>query len=112
MNKRTLPSQFLYRFVETIASELDQDNLSVVLEKAGLPSDRSDPVRWGSLSGKTAAEGLCRVAKRHAHVLQTRCARYLDACGKQSLEAPAGRHIPGFESAIQAVTRTARECAP
>lgn len=63
MNNRTLSSQFLYRFVETIVSELGQDNLSVVLEKAGLPSDWSDPGRWGSLSGRAAAEAYAGLQK-------------------------------------------------
>jgi predicted hydrocarbon binding protein len=56
MNERTLSSNFLHQFVRTTAKELGQESLSSVLEKAGLPSDWSDPVRLGPLSGKAAAE--------------------------------------------------------
>jgi predicted hydrocarbon binding protein len=56
MSSRTLSSRLLHHFVETIASELGQENLSTVLEKAGLPPGRFDPAQWGSLNGTTAAE--------------------------------------------------------
>jgi hypothetical protein len=48
MSSRTLSSRLLHHFVETIASELGQENLSTVLEKAGLPPGRFDPAQWGS----------------------------------------------------------------
>jgi predicted hydrocarbon binding protein len=63
MRDRTLSSHFLHRFVKTIASELEQENLSIVLEKAGLPSDWSDPARWGSLDGKAVAEAYASLQK-------------------------------------------------
>ena len=63
MRDRTLSNRFLRHFVETIASELAQENLSVVLEKAGLPADQSDPARWDSLSGTNAAEAYAGLQK-------------------------------------------------
>lgn len=63
MSERTLPSYFLHHFVETIVSELGHDNLSIVLEKAGLPADQSNPSRWGILSGRTAAEAYASLQK-------------------------------------------------
>jgi predicted hydrocarbon binding protein len=63
MTERTLSSEFLRHFVETIASELEQENLAIVLEKAGLPSDWSDPARWGNLDGIAAAEAYAGLQK-------------------------------------------------
>jgi len=63
MSKRTLSSHFLQQFVETIAEELGQENLSVVLEKAGLPSNWSDPTLWDSVSGTVAAETYAELQK-------------------------------------------------
>jgi predicted hydrocarbon binding protein len=63
MSSRTLSSRFLHHFVETIANELEQENLSIVLEKAGLPPDWSDPARWSSLDGATAAEAYAGLQK-------------------------------------------------
>ena len=63
MRDRTLSSHFLHQFVDTIASELGQDNLSIVLEKAGLPSDWSDPVRWETLTHTTPVEAYARLQK-------------------------------------------------
>lgn len=56
MSERALSVRLLHQFVETITSELGQETLSTVLEKAGLPPDWSNPARWGSLSDTTAAE--------------------------------------------------------
>ena len=56
MSERALSVRFLHQFVETITSELGQETLSTVLEKAGLPPDWSNPARWGSLSATTATE--------------------------------------------------------
>lgn len=63
MSNRTLSGHFLHQFVDTIASELGQDNLSIVLEKAGLPSDWSDPVRWESLTRTTPIEAYAGLQK-------------------------------------------------
>jgi predicted hydrocarbon binding protein len=63
MSERTLSSAYLHQFVETIASELGQENLSTVLEKAGLPPDWSNPTRWGSLQSITAAEAYAGLQK-------------------------------------------------
>jgi len=63
MSSRMLSSRFLHHFVETIASELGQEKLSIVLEKAGLKPDRSDPAQWGSLNGATAAENYAGLQK-------------------------------------------------
>jgi predicted hydrocarbon binding protein len=63
MTERTLSSQFLRHFVETIASELGQENLSIVLEKASLPSDWSDLARWGNLDGIAVAEAYAGLQK-------------------------------------------------
>jgi predicted hydrocarbon binding protein len=63
MSEQTLSARFLQRFVETIASELGQENLSTVLEKAGFPTDWSDPAHWGSLSSTTAAEAYAGLQK-------------------------------------------------
>ena len=63
MSERTLSNHFLHQFVDTIASELGQDNLSIVLEKAGLPSDWSDPVRWESLTRTTPIEAYAGLQK-------------------------------------------------
>ncbi len=63
MSSRTPVSRFLHHFVETIASELGQEKLSIVLEKAGLTPDRSDPARWGSMNGTAAAETYAGLQK-------------------------------------------------
>ena len=63
MSDRALSGRFLHHFVETIASELGQENLSIVLEKASLPSDWSDPARWENLDGTTAAEAYAGLQK-------------------------------------------------
>ncbi len=63
MSERTLSSHFLHHFVDTIARELGQENLPIVLEKAGLPSDWSDPVRWESLTHTTPVETYARLQK-------------------------------------------------
>ena len=63
MSERTLSSQFLYQFVDTIARELGQENLSIVLEKAGLPADWSDPERWEVLTHTTPVETYARLQK-------------------------------------------------
>lgn len=63
MSDRTLSSHFLHQFVDTIARELGQNNLSIVLEKAGLPSDWSDPVRWESLTHTTPIEAYAGLQK-------------------------------------------------
>ncbi len=63
MIERTLSSHFLHQFVDTIAYELGQDSLSIVLEKAGLPSDWSDPVRWESLTHTTPIEAYARLQR-------------------------------------------------
>lgn len=54
MTDRALSNRFLLLFVETIAVELGSENLAIVLEKAGLPPDLSDPTRWDP-NGTTAA---------------------------------------------------------
>ena len=63
MSERTLSGHFLHHFVETIATELGRDNLSIVLEKAGLPPDWSEPTRWGPLKGESAAEAYAGLQK-------------------------------------------------
>ena len=63
MSNRTLSSRFLHQFVETISSELEQENLSIVLEKAGLPADWSDPIRWESLTRTTPIEAYAGLQK-------------------------------------------------
>ena len=63
MSERTLSSAYLHQFVETIASELGQENLSTVLEKAGLPPDWSDPTSWGNLQSTIAAEAYAGLQK-------------------------------------------------
>jgi len=59
MSARTLSSRFLNQFIETIASELGQENLSIVLEKAGLPVDWSDP----AVNGTSAAGAYAGLQK-------------------------------------------------
>ena len=63
MSGRMLSSRFLNGFVSTVGSELGQDTLSIVLEKAGLPPDQTDPARWGSLNGTSAAEAYAGLQK-------------------------------------------------
>ena len=63
MTERTLSSRFLRHFVETIANELGQENFSIVLEKAGLPPDWSDPARWNTLDDVAAAETYAGLQK-------------------------------------------------
>jgi predicted hydrocarbon binding protein len=63
LSGRTLSNRFLHHFVETVASELGQENLSIVLEKAGLSPAWSDPARWGSLNGIAAAETYAGLQK-------------------------------------------------
>ena len=63
MSRRTLSSRVLHQFVQALDSELGQENLSTVLAKAGLPSDWSDPARWGDLSGTITAEAYAGLQK-------------------------------------------------
>jgi predicted hydrocarbon binding protein len=89
MSGRYAVQPFLAPFVETIASELGQENLSIVLEKAGCRL----MVRPGALGfpeRHNRGRSLCRVTKSHAHLLRTWRARHLDAGGEQHVEAPAG----------------------
>lgn len=63
MMERTLSSRFLGHFLDTIASELGQENFSIVLEKAGLPSDWSAPAHWENLGGTAAAKAYAGLQK-------------------------------------------------
>lgn len=63
MSERLLPSRFLNQFVETAASELGPEGFSLVLEKGGLAPEWSDPGRWGTLNGASAAEAYARLQK-------------------------------------------------
>jgi len=63
MSARVVSSRFLHHFVETATSELGQENLSIVLEKAGLAPDWSDPVSWNNLNGTSAAEAYAGLQK-------------------------------------------------
>ena len=63
MSTRTLSSRVLHQFVQALDSEMGRENLSTVLEKAGLPSDWADPARWGTISGTTAAEAYAGLQK-------------------------------------------------
>jgi len=63
VSKRTLSSRVLHQFVQALDSELGQENLATVLVKAGLPSDWSDPARWGTLNGTTTAEAYAGLQK-------------------------------------------------
>jgi len=63
VSERTLSNHFLHQFVDSIAGELGQENLSVVLEKAGLPPDWSDPFRWQSLTHTTPIEAYAGLQK-------------------------------------------------
>jgi len=63
MSDRTLSSQVLHLFVQTLDSEMGRENLSTVLEKGGLPADWADPVRWGGQSGVPAAEAYAGLQK-------------------------------------------------
>lgn len=63
MSQRTLSPRFLYQFVQTAASELGQENLSAVLEKAGLPFEWANPAHFGSLNNTAAAEAYAGLQK-------------------------------------------------
>jgi predicted hydrocarbon binding protein len=63
MSERTLSARFLQRFVETLAGELGRENLSTVLEKAGFPTDWSDPAHWGGSTSTPAAEAYAGLQK-------------------------------------------------
>jgi predicted hydrocarbon binding protein len=63
MSERILSSRFLHQFIETIASELGPETLSTVLEKAGLPSDWSNPTRLESLNATTMTEAYAGLQK-------------------------------------------------
>ena len=63
MSARVVSSRFLHHFVETAASELGQEKLSIVLEKAGLDPDWSDPASWNNLNGPSAAEAYAGLQK-------------------------------------------------
>jgi len=63
MISRMLSSRFLNHFVDTIDSELGEDTLSIVLEKASLSPDWSDPDRWKNLNGRSAAEAYAGLQK-------------------------------------------------
>jgi predicted hydrocarbon binding protein len=63
MTARVVSSRFLHHFVETAASELGQEKLSIVLEKAGLDPDWSDPASWNKLNGMSAAEAYAGLQK-------------------------------------------------
>ena len=63
MSSRSLSNRFWGHFMRTIVSELGQEKLSSVLEKAGLPIDWSEPAHWVSLSGVDAAEAYAGLQK-------------------------------------------------
>ena len=63
MSTRRLPGRVLDQFVQALDSEMGRENLSIVLDKAGLPTDWADPVRWGSITGNTAAEAYAGLQK-------------------------------------------------
>lgn len=63
MSNRVLSNRFLNQFIETIASDLGKENFSIVLEKAGLAPDLSDPARVGNLNGASAAEAYSGLQK-------------------------------------------------
>jgi predicted hydrocarbon binding protein len=63
MSIRQLSSRFLMQFVETAANELGHESLSLVMNKAGLASDWTEPVQWSSLNGRSAAEAYAGLQK-------------------------------------------------
>jgi predicted hydrocarbon binding protein len=63
MSERAFSSRVLHQFVQALHIEVGQENLSAVLVKAGLPSDWSNPARWGTLSDFTAAEAYAGLQK-------------------------------------------------
>lgn len=63
MSDRTLSSRFLHHFGETVADDLGQETLSVVLEKAGLLADWSDLADWENLKGDAAAKAYAGLQK-------------------------------------------------
>lgn len=63
MSSLALSSRFLHHFIKTIASELGQDNLTIVLKKAGLPVEWSDIARWENLNDSTVAEAYAGLQK-------------------------------------------------
>lgn len=56
MSARTLPNRFLYQYIETITSELGQEKLAIILEKAGLPQDWTNPAGRMPWDGRAATE--------------------------------------------------------
>lgn len=63
MSDQMLPNRFLQHFIATVTSELGQDILASVLEKAGLPPEQADPAYWGTLNGTSAAGTYAGVQK-------------------------------------------------
>jgi len=63
MSTRSLSNHFLHQFVATIADDLGQENLFMVLAKAGLPVDWSNPAYWGNLRSTSAAESYAGLQK-------------------------------------------------
>jgi len=63
MSTRSLSNHFYHQFVATIADELGQENLFMVLEKAGLPADWSNPAHWGNLRRISVAESYAGLQK-------------------------------------------------
>ena len=63
MSGSMLSSLFLHHFVEMITSELGQEKLSIVLEKAGMPSGSSYPAGRSNLNGTKAAETYAGLQK-------------------------------------------------
>jgi len=63
VSNRVLSSRYLDCFVGTVSSELGQETLSIVLEKAGLSSAQTDLSNWGSLDGAEAAEAYAKMQR-------------------------------------------------
>jgi predicted hydrocarbon binding protein len=55
MAQTVFPARIMHRFVETLSLEIEQDTLSAVLAKSGLPEEWSDAAYFSGLNDEQAA---------------------------------------------------------
>jgi len=61
MGEVAFPARIMHRFAEILSEELGQENLSLVLSKAGLPQEWEKPAHFSSRDDVHAAQGYSRL---------------------------------------------------
>ncbi len=61
MNEITFPARVMYRFVDTLSSEIGSETFSAVLSNAGLPEDWASPAHFSALDDVHTAQAYSRL---------------------------------------------------